>query len=486
MSLHRKTVSGVLWNFAQRLSTSGIGFFITLLLARYLAPADFGLIAMMVVFIAVATSLMDSGFTQALIRKVNADAADYATAFLANLVLGLLAYALLFAGAPLISEFYGEPELVNLLRVAGLVVPVNSTMMVQVAILSRRLDFKAQLHVTVPATLLSGVISVGLAYVGWGAWALVLQMLIAAVVTSALYWMSGVWRPQWSFSYRSLAEMYGFGSKLFIAGLIDTLFQNMYVVVIARLFSAVVAGHYFFANKIKDVILSQLVVAIQAATYPALASVQHDDVRLKAGYRQVIQLTVFALFPALLFTAALARPLFEVLVPEKWIPAVPYLRLLCIAGLLYPLHAINLEILKVKGRSDLFLYLDVLKKAVFVGVLALSYRYGVMGILYGQVICSVLAYVPNSYFSSRLVNYPIREQCSDFVPALLLAAIVAGVAHACSSRLDLPPLAVLLLVGFAAGTAYIALAAWMRMPAIKLCFELIRNRRVSLQSDARP
>lgn len=477
MLRHRATV-GVFWNSVQRLSASGIGFLVTLLLAYFLEPADFGLMAMMAVFVAVATSLMDSGFTQALIRKPDAGPQDFTTAFCANLALGLLAYALLFLCAPGIAAFYREPALVGLLRVAGLVVPVNASMAVQVAILSRRLDFKSQLRATIPATLVSGLVAVALAYAGWGVWALVVQMLVAATVTSASYWMSSVWRPQWAFSWASLREMYGFGSRLFAAGLIDTVFQNLYIVVIARLFSAMVAGHYFFANKIKDLILAQLVIAIQTVTYPALASVQHDDARLKSGYRQVIQVTVFILFPALLFTAALAEPLFRVLLPDRWLPAVPYLQLLCLAGLLYPLHALNLEVLKVKGRSDLFLYLDIAKKAVFTGVLAISYRYGVMGILLGQILCSVLAYLPNSYFSSRLVSYPVREQLSDFAPALLLASAVAVLAFGLSQWVSLPDLLVLLLVGGLASVAYVALAFWMGMPALKLGMEIMKQRRV--------
>lgn len=425
MSLSAKTTTGILWNFSQQLATRGVAIVVTLLLARFLAPEDFGLVAMMAVFLTLGRTLMDSGFREALIRLENITQEDYATAFYANVVLGLISYGILFTTAPVIAGFYEEPQLVELIRVASLSVVVMSFQVVNVASLSRKLNFKVQLKASLPASVISGVIAVSLAYIGWGVWALVGQTLLNALLNTVLLWRMEGWRPTRQFSWLSLKGMYNFGYRLFLSGVLDTVFQNLYVIVIAKVFSAPVAGLYFFANKIKDLIVQQMVRSIQAVTYPALASVQNDDARLKQGYKKIVILMTVTLFPGILFTAALAYPLFQVLLPEKWYPAVPYFQLLCLVALMMPLHSTNLNILKVKGRSDLFLYLEFAKKTVHGVALLITCRYGVTAILVGQIIISFINYIPNSYFSSRLLGYGVVEQVKDFGPILVAASIAA-------------------------------------------------------------
>ncbi|MBE0508068.1 MAG: lipopolysaccharide biosynthesis protein [Marinospirillum sp.] len=476
MSLTAKTTIGILWNFSEQLLRRGVGLVTTLLLAYFLAPEAYGLVAMMAVFIAIATSLMDSGFRQALIRLKEATDLDLSTAFYANLTLGLFAYTALYFAAPLIATFYEEQRLVLLIRVTGLVVLVNAFQVVQIALFHRQMNFKAQLKASFPAALASAVVAVLLAYKGAGVWALVAQMITAALITVILLWLMSEWRPKWCFSKSSLKSMYNFGYKLFLSGFLDIVFKNLYVVVIAKLFSASVAGLYFFAEKMRELILSQLVGAIQNVTYPALASVQDDNVRLKAGYRKVIAVTTFLLFPALMLLAALAEPLFQFLLPEKWWGAAPYLQLLCISGLLYPLHAINLNILKVKGRSDLFLYLEILKKIMVVAVIFVSYRYGVIGILIGQIVTSVLAYLPNSYFAARLINYPAREQIKDFVPGLLLSMLLGGLVYTAVQILDWPAFTLLALLGTSGLVAYLLGAHLMKLQAYTLAREMIQTK----------
>ncbi len=425
MSLSAKTTTGILWNFSQQLATRGVGILVTLLLARFLVPEDFGLVAMMAVFLALGNSLMDSGFREALIRLENITQEDYATAFYANLVLGLVSYGALFAAAPAIAEFYEEQRLVDLIRVASFSVIIMSFQVVQVASLSRNLNFKAQLKASLPASVISGVIAVALAYVGWGVWALVSQTLLNALVQTGLLWRVEGWRPTRHFSWPSLKGMYNFGYKLFLSGVLNTVFQNLYVIVIAKVFSAQVAGLYFFANKIKELIVQQLVRSIQTVTYPALASFQNNDARLKQGYKKIVILMTVALFPGILFTAALADTLFQILLPEKWYPAVPYFQLLCLVAVMMPLHSVNLNILTVKGRSDLFLYIEIVKKLMHGLTLLVSFRYGVIAILLGQITISFVSYIPNSYFASRLLGYGLTEQAKDFGPALLSASLAA-------------------------------------------------------------
>lgn len=476
MTLSKKTTTGIVWNFVEQMARRGVSIAVTLLLAYFLSPEDFGLVAMMAVFLALGASLMDSGFNQALIRLKDASQVDFNTAFYANIVLGVVAYAILFGAAPWIALFFEQPGLVDLIRVAGLAIIFNSLQVVQVAILSRNLNFKTQLKVNLPAAILSGLLAVVLAYLGWGVWALVAQMLASAILVTLLLWAQWIWRPSLSFSFSSLGQMYNFGYKLFLSGVLDTVFRNMYVIVIAKFFSASVAGLYFFAEKIKELVIGQLVQSIQTVTYPALSTMQDDNERLKAGYRKVIAMTTFLLFPAMLFLAALAQPLFEFVLPEKWWPAVIFLQLMAIEALLYPLHAINLNILKVKGRSDLFLYLEIIKKTMIVLILWVSFQYGVIGILIGQIIGSVLAYIPNSYFSYRLIGYSVKEQLADFIPGLLLAAAIAGLIFGLQAWAQWWPLAELVVLGLLAGLLYLIGAHLLKLHAYELTKELVLNK----------
>lgn len=479
MNLSKKTGIGILWNFSEQLMRRGIGLATTILLAYFLVPDVYGLMAMMAVFIAIASSLMDSGFRQALIRLQEVNQEDINTAFYSNLILGATAYLILYLSAPYIAVFYNEPQLINLIHVLGLVILINAFEVVQVSIFHRQMNFKIQLLVSFPASLISAITAIGMAYWGAGVWALVAQMLISALITVSLLWWISDWRPAKIFSMTSFRNMYNFGYKLFLSSLIDIVFKNIYIIVIAKLFSVHIAGLYFFAEKMRELILNQLVGAIQNVTYPALASIQDDDARLKAGYQKIISITTFLLFPTLTISAALAQPLFELLLPEKWWPAVPYFQLLCLAGLLYPLHTINLNILKVKGRSDLFLYLEITKKIILVVVLFISYHYGVIGILIGQIISSILSYIPNSYFSAKLINYSIREQIKDFLPALVLSILISGIIFYTIQNIEYHPVIILILFGLIGGVLYLFGSHFLKLKAYTLAYNIIKDKFLS-------
>jgi len=474
--LKKRTAVGIIWNFSEQLTKRGLSIIITILLARFLLPDDFGLIAMMAVFLGIASKLMESGFKEALIQRKEANDVDFNTAFYTNILFGLIAYGLLFASAPYIADFYQEPRLINLIRVAGLSIIINSFQVIQSTILSRELNFKAQLKATLPATIVSGLIAVLMAYFGYGVWALVIQMLISSLLTTTFLWAMKLWRPKWVFSFDSLKTMFAFSSYLLIAGLSNILFVNMYVIVIAKYFSATLAGYYFFADRIKELVVSQLVASIQTVTYPALSKIQDDPVRLKSGYRKVIAITTFLLFPAITLLAALAEPLFHVLLSEQWLPAVIYLQLMCIVAILNPLHAINVNILKVTGRSDLVLYVGFFKKFMMILIFIISFNYGVIGILIGQIISSVLTYIPNSYYSSKLINYSVREQLADFMPILLLSGAIALFTYSLVLFIDWPAIIELLVFGTLAIILYLAGAHLLKLHAYILARQLITEK----------
>lgn len=474
--LKKRTTIGIIWNFSEQLAKRGFSLIITILLARFLVPEDFGLIAMMAVFLGVASRLMESGFKEALIQKKDANDMDFNTAFYTNILFGLIAYSLLFASAPYIADYYQEQRLIDLIRIAGMSIIINSFQVIQSAILSRKLNFKAQLKATLPATIVSGSIAVLMAYLGYGVWALVFQMLVSSLLITAFLWMMKLWRPKRIFSFDSLKMMFAFSSYLLIARLSNILFTNMYVVVIAKYFSATLAGYYFFADRIKELVVSQLVASIQTVTYPALSKIQDDPIRLKSGFRKVISITTFLLFPAITLLAALAEPIFRVLLSEQWLPAVIYLQLMCIVAILNPLHSMNLNILKVVGRSDLLLYIGFFKKFMMILIFIISFNYGVIGILIGQIISSVLTYIPNSYYSSKLINYSVREQLADFIPTLLLSGSISLLTYSLVLFINWPSIIELLAFGTLAITLYLAGAHLLKLHAYLLAKQLITEK----------
>lgn len=475
-SLRDRTLVGVFWNLAEQLAVKGISVIVTLLLAYFLSPEDFGLVAMMTVFISIATSLMDSGFRQALIRLPDARQVDFNTAFYANITLGFVAYLLLFFAAPLISGFYGEERLTALIRVTGLVVILNSFQVVQYACLSRAMNFKIQFRAAFPASLISAFVAIYIAYAGFGVWALIAQMLVSAFLVAAFLWWQKLWRPSLSWSTDSLKSMYLFGYKLFISGMLDTGFKNMYVVVIAKLFTTSIAGLYFFADRIKEILIFQLVATIQKVTYPALSSIQTEPQRLKKAFKTVIRITVFILSPLILLFAALAGPIFELLLPERWWPAVIYVQLMCLAGVLIPIHAINLNLLKVLGRSDLFLRLEIIKKSIAIFILLCTYKYGVIGILTGQIMSSIVGYIPNSIYSKQLIGYSPREQVMDFLPPLFLASLVGLFVWWAQNELNWHSLPELVVLGSSGLIAYICLSWLMKIKGFGLAMNILNEK----------
>lgn len=479
MGLAKKTISGIIWHFSQLLVRRSINLVVTLILARILVPEDFGLVAMMTVFLAIGSSLMNSGFKQALIRMQYATNLDFNTAFYSNLILGMLAYGVLFATAPLIAKFYNESKLIDLVRVAAIGVIINSFLVVQEAKIHRSLNFKAEMQAIFPAGILSGLLAIILAYEGLGVWVLVVQMLVFALINTTILWLKQGWRPSLIFNRQSFSEMYGFGYKLFITGVLDAVFKNIYVIVIAKLFNASVAGFYFFAEKVKDMVINQLISSIQTVTYSTLANMHDNDEKLKNGYRKIISITTFFIFPAMAIMAALAVPIFECMMPENWLFAAPYLQILCLAGLLDPVIHINSNLIKVKGRSDLYLYVEILKKTLVVVVLVVSVNYGIYAILIGQIVCSILTLILSIYCSSRLISYSVNEQVSDFLGNFVLSILVGGGAFVGSHYLYFEPLIELLMFGFISTGLYCFFAYLLKFNALVLVMEMVRNKSVN-------
>lgn len=447
--LRKKMGVGVAWNLANMLVSRGATIVFTLFLARILAPESFGLMAMVTICYALADAVMTSGFGQAIIRQKHIEAVDLSTAFYMNLGLSALLYPLLYLTAPWVADYYEHPQLTALIRVIGVVLFINAFKVVQHALLQREMDFKSLMRINSVATVGSGLLALGMAYAGYGVWSLVAQFTAMAVISTLMLWMHSDWRPQWTFSTASLQRMFGFGSKLTLEGILNVLYENSYVLVIGKLFTPEITGLYYFAKRIRDLIVNQVNTAVQQATYPAMAQLQDQPEELKSSYRIIVQLLFYSITPGLMALAVFATPLFELALNERWLPAVPYLQLLCIAGILFPIHMVSLNMLKVKGRTDLVLSVGTVRKGLHLVLLAATAPFGMIPILVGQIVAAALSCLPYMHYSQTLLGYRYSEQLQDIFKPTVAALIAAAATWSLVSYLDPSP-AITVLIGIPA------------------------------------
>lgn len=422
--LKDKTVKGVVWSSVERFSVQGVQFLVMLIIARILAPKDFGLVGMLAIFMAVAQTLIDSGFSQALIRKQDRTETDNSTVFYFNIVASTLLYLLLYAVAPWVADFYEEPQLCNLMRVLCLVVVINSFGVVQRAIYTALIDFKTQAKASFVAAVVSGGVGIYLAITGYGVWTLVWQQLLNAGINTLLLWILSSWRPQWLYSWKSFNELFSFGSKLLASALLDTIFTNMYTLVIGKIFNSVSLGYYSQSDRFAKLPSSNLTGIIQRVTYPVLCSLQDDNERLRENYRKMLRLSAFIIFPVMCFLAGVAYPLISFLLGAKWEYTATLLIPLCFTMMWYPIHGINLNLLEVKGRSDLFLRLEIIKKCIAVLVLILSVPYGLLFMCWSGFFSSLACLFVNTYYTGELIQVGFKLQMRDLFGILFLSTMV--------------------------------------------------------------
>lgn len=426
-TLKDKAVKGVMWSAIERFGNQGIQFVIGLILARLLMPEDYGLIGMLLVFISVAQVFVEGGFSSALIRKTAPTGDDYSTVFWFNLGAALVFYTILFFAAPFIAGFYEQPLLEPLARVTGISIIISSFGIIQRTILTKRLDFKSQAKLNISAIVVSGVLGVICAWQGLGVWALAAQSLLRAMLVSAGFWVLSAWRPAFVFSKSSFKELFGFGSGLLASAFINAISENLYAIIIGKLYNAKSLGFYTRANQFQKLPVSSIYGAIGAVTYPVLSELRDDREKLRTAYRSMIRMVAFVLFPAMAILAIVAEPMVRVILTDKWLPCVPLLQILCIVGAFYPLHAINLDILKVKGRSDLFLTLEIIKQFLNVLMIVICFRWGVYGLVWGSVVLNVVCYYINSFYSKVSVGYGIMQQLADLLSIGVWSLVMMGV-----------------------------------------------------------
>ncbi|HLS37352.1 MAG TPA: lipopolysaccharide biosynthesis protein [Sphingobacterium bovisgrunnientis] len=424
MSLINQTKLAVFWSICQQFSVKIIGLVINIFLARILSPAEFGLIAMLSVFISIGNSLMDSGLTSSLIRSRYSGQKDYSTVFIFNLIGGFSAYGILYISAPIIADFFRQPLLISIIKVYGLTFIINGFFSIQNTLIVKEMQFKKQALIQIPAVIVAGCVGILLAINGSGVWSLVYMYLATPLVSTALHWYYSSWRPRLIFSKRSFKKHFHFGYKMTLSGLIDTLYQNIYTIIIGRFYAVTQLGYYSRASTLSQFPIGIISSAINKVAYPMFSSISHDDKKLKTAYQKLMQQVLFWNAPSLIFLAIIAEPLISLLLTDKWLQAVPYFQILCIAGILFPLHTYNLNILKVKGHSGQYLKLEIIKKVLMVLGIICVIPFGIMGLLYFHLFFTVFAYYINSFYSGKLINYPILEQLKDVWPVLFLSGIL--------------------------------------------------------------
>ena len=443
-NLKNKAVSGVGWSATDALLAQGINFIVGLILANKLDPHDYGLIGYVAIFIALFNCIVNSGFSSALIRKKNVKDVDFSTTFIINLVLCLIMSLTLFLCAPLIARFFKEPQLIPLTKVMSVIVIINAFAIVQRTVLNKRIDFKTQTKISFIANITSGVIGISMAFMGYGVWSLVGQQISSQLLNTVFLWIFVRFFPGFRFSWESFRELFNFGWKLMASSLIDTVWKEIYQIVIGKTYHTDALGQYTRGKQFAELLSANLTTVVQRVSYPTLSAIQDSRERLKNAYKTIIKVTMLVSFVLLFGLAAVAKPLIFTLIGEKWAYAASLLPIICFSFVLYPLSAINLNMLQVEGRSDLFLKLEIIKKCIAVIPILMGIFISIEAMLWGNVVTGLIAYYLNSYYSGKYIGYTMKEQVKDILPSFILAALMAAAVYPIS-LLNLPSYAILII-----------------------------------------
>lgn len=473
--LKEKTVKGLAWSTIDRFSTQGIQFVFSILIARLLIPSDYGVIAMLGIFFAVSQTFIDSGFGTALIQKANRTDTDFSTVFYFNIAVAVIFYMLLWFASPLIASFYNIPVLEDVTKVAALALVFSSLSAVHSTKLSIAINFKLRAEISVISALSTGCVGLYLAYSGYGVWALVFQSVFASFLYTVLLWCLVHWRPKVVFSWQSFKQMFSFGSKLLASGLLDTVYNNVYTLVIGKVYSSSLLGLYSRASGLAQYPSSNITGVLQNVTFPILCSIHDDEKRLAAAYKKFIRMAAFVVFPLMIGLASVADPFIRIVLTDKWEGSIYLLQIICFSMMWYPIHAINLNILQVKGYSNYFLRLEIIKKMQGVLILCITVPNGLVAMCYGSVLSSLLSLIWNTYYTKKIIGYGFVSQMKDLLHILVYSLSMGAVVLLVTSFI--PVLWIKLVAGILIGGAYYALGAYfMRFDELREVLSIIKRK----------
>lgn len=467
-------ISNLVWRFAERCGAQLVSFIVSIVLARILAPEDYGTIALVTVFTAILQVFVDSGLGTALIQKKDADEIDFSSVFYFNFVVCLILYLGMFAAAPFIADFYGDVTLVPVIRILSLTIVISGVKGIQQAYVSRNMLFKRFFFSTIGGTIFSAVLGIAMAYAGFGIWALVAQQLSNTFIDTLILWITVRWRPTKSFSWTRLKYLLSFGWKLLVSSLLDTAYNNLRNLIIGKMYSSSDLAFYNQGDKFPKVIVTNINASIDSVLLPTMSSAQDDKERVKQMTRRAIKTSTYVMAPLMMGLAFCAEPIVSLVLTDKWLPCVPFLRIFCITYMFWPVHTANLNAINAMGRSDWFLRLEIIKKIMGMTILLSTMWFGVMAMAYSLLLSSVLSQIINSWPNRKLLGYGYLEQVRDFAPGILLAVIM-GICVYFISFLHLSTV-VTLLIQFIGGAAiYIGVSAILKLEEFEYLLGMVKS-----------
>ncbi len=474
MDENRKIFSNLIWRFLERSGAQFVSFIVSLVLARILMPEDYGTIALITVFTTILQVFVDSGLGNALIQKKDADDLDFSTVFFANIVFCTVLYALMFVAAPAISRFYGDMFMVSYIRVLSLTVLISGIKNVQQAYVSRHMMFKKIFFSTLGGTVLAGIIGIVMALNKMGVWALVAQQVINMTIDTIILWITVKWKPHLKFSFSRMKGLFSFGWKLLVSSLIDSIYNDLRQLIIGKMYSSADLAYYNKAKQFPNLIVTNINTSIDSVLLPAMSNVQDNKEHVKSMTRRSIKTSIYVMAPLMMGMAFAAKPIISLLLTDKWLLCVPFVRIFCITYMFYPIHTANLNAMKAMGRSDLFLKLEIIKKVFGLVLLLSTMWFGIMAMAYSLLVSSLFGQVINSWPNRKLLNYGYLEQLKDILPGIGLAVVMGGCIYFVG-LFPLPIILILIIQVVSGALIYITLSAALHLESFEYLLKILKN-----------
>lgn len=472
--LKGKTATNFIWRFAERCGAQLVAFSVSVVLARILTPSDYGTLALISVFITILQVFVDSGLGTALIQKEHIDNTDFSTVFYTNILFCILLYGLFFILSPHIANFYDRGELVPYLRVLSITILISGVKNVQQAYVSRNLLFKKFFFSTLGGTFIAAVVGISMAYCGCGVWALIAQQLVNLTIDTTILWITVKWRPTKVFSINRLKELFSYGWKLLISGLMDVSYNELRQLIIGKMYSSSDLAFYNQGRKFPNLIVTNVNTSVDSVLLPVMSRAQNEKEKVKTMTRRAIKTSTYIMAPLMMGLAFCAEPLVRIVLTDKWLMCVPFMRIFCITYMFYPIHTANLNAIKAMGRSDLFLKLEIAKKVVGIILLLSSMWFGVMAMAYSLLLSSVLSQIINAWPNKKLLSYGYLDQLKDILPGIMLA-VVMGIGISFVDVLPLPSIVVLLIQILCGAVFYIGCSVILKLESFEYLFGMMKT-----------
>lgn len=471
---NKNVVNNFIWRFAERCGAQAVTLIVSIALARILTPGDFGTVSLVMVFTTIMQVFVDSGLGTALIQKKDADDLDFSSVFYFNFAVCLILYAVMFMAAPLIAGFYNDTSLILIIRVISLTIIISGVKGIQQSYVSRNMLFKRFFFATLGGTIFSAFLGIGMAYAGCGVWSIVAQQLSNTAIDTLILWVTVKWRPKKLFSWKRLKGLLSYGWKLLISSLLDTVYNNLRNLIIGKIYTSADLAYYNQGDKFPKVIVTNINASIDSVLLPSMAGEQDHRDRVKSMTRRAIKTSTYIMAPLMMGLMFCAEPVVKLLLTDKWLPCVPYLRIFCFTYMFWPIHTANLNAIKAMGRSDLFLKLEIVKKIMGLTLLLLTMRISVMAMAYSLIVSGICSQVINSWPNWKLLNYNYFEQLRDILPSIIIALIM-GIIVYFVGFLRLPTIVILLIQVLTGAAIYIGVSALLHLEEFEYLFEMVKS-----------